>query len=180
MGLKESGQPFLWVLRPDIISSEISTCLPDGFMETCKSQGLVVPWLPQLQVLSHPSIGGFFTHCGWNSVTESIALGVPMLGFPLWTEQYTNCKLMVDEWKIGLRLRGGHRDDKVIHREEISRAIRTLVASEEGKEMKNRIMALRDSARSAMKAGGSSQNNIEAFIEDLKFTVHVGNGSQTN
>ncbi|XP_059077370.1 UDP-glycosyltransferase 86A1-like isoform X1 [Cryptomeria japonica] len=180
MGLKESGQPFLWVLRPDIISSKISTCLPDSFMETCKSQGLVVPWLPQLQVLSHPSIGGFFTHCGWNSVTESIALGVPMLGFPLWTEQYTNCKLMVDEWKIGLRLRGGHRDDKVIHREEISRAIRTLVASEEGKAMKNRIMALRDSARSAMKAGGSSQNNIEAFIEDLKFTVHVGNGSQTN
>ncbi|XP_059077373.1 UDP-glycosyltransferase 86A1-like isoform X2 [Cryptomeria japonica] len=58
MGLKESGQPFLWVLRPDIISSEISICLPDGFMETCKSQGLVVPWLPQLQVASSHIVDG--------------------------------------------------------------------------------------------------------------------------
>ncbi|KAH9310606.1 hypothetical protein KI387_025641 [Taxus chinensis] len=181
MGLKESGQPFLWVLRPDIISSEISDCLPDGFMEeTCKSQGLVVPWVPQLQVLSHPSIGGFFTHCGWNSVIESIAMGVPMLGFPLWSDQYTNCKLMVDEWKVGLRLIGGHGDNKMIHREEISSAIARLVSGEEGKEMKNGVMALRESARSAMNTGGSSEINMEALVEALKPTVHRGKQTPAN
>jgi len=97
MGLKDSGQPFLWVVRPDILASTVSDCLPDGFLDEIGSQGLVVPWCNQLRVLSHPSVAGFITHCGWNSILESIAFGVPMLGFPAWSEQYTNCKLMADK-----------------------------------------------------------------------------------
>lgn len=105
MGLKYSGHPFVWVVRPDIVASTVSDGLPDGFLDEIGSQGLVIPWCNQLRVLSHPSVAGFITHCGWNSMLESIALGVPMLGFPAWSEQYTNCKLMADEWKIGIRLR---------------------------------------------------------------------------
>jgi len=96
-GLKDSGQFFLWALRPDIVSSTVSDCLPHGFLDENKSQGLVVPWCNQLQVLSHPSVGGFITHCGWNSMLESIAFGVPLVGFPFWNDQFTNCKLMADE-----------------------------------------------------------------------------------
>uniref|UniRef100_A0A0C9RVP3 Glycosyltransferase n=1 Tax=Wollemia nobilis TaxID=56998 RepID=A0A0C9RVP3_9CONI len=182
MGLKESGQPFFWVLRPDIVASEVSDFLPPGFMEETAGQGLVVPWSPQLQVLSHTSVGGFLTHCGWNSVAEAIALGVPMLGFPLWTDQYTNCKLLADEWKVGLRLkRGGHGDESVISREEISMAVRELMAGEGGKKMKNRVRALRDSARMAVRKGGSSDKNMEDFVEGLKlsFSFHGVEGKST-
>jgi hypothetical protein len=170
MALKDSGQPFFWVLRPDIVSSTVSDCLPDGFLDEMGSQCLVVPWCNQLQVLSHPSVAGFITHCGWNSMLESISLGVPMIGFPSWSEQYTNCMLMADEWKLGIRLNEGSTqagDNKLIAREDICSAIRKLL-SDEGKEMKKNVQGFRDRARSAMLQGGSSHKNIETFVLCLK------------
>jgi len=168
MGLKDRGQFFLWALRSDIVSSTVSDSLPDGFLDEIKRQGLVVPWCNQLQVLSHPSIVGFITHCGWNSMLESIALGVPMIGFPFWADQFTNCKLMADEWKIGYRFSGGQAGDKgLIVRKDISSAIRKLL-SEEGTEVKKNVEGLRDSARAAVREGGSSDKNIERFVEGLK------------
>eukprot|EP00253_Pinus_taeda_P035026 PITA_35026 len=164
MGLKDSGQFFLWALRPDIVSSTVSDCLPHGFLDEIKGQGLVVPWCNQLQVLSHPSVAGFVTHYGWNSMLESIAGGVPMVGFPFWADQFTNSKLMADEWKIGYRLSGGKG---LILRKEISRTIRKLF-SEEGTEVKKNVEALRDSARTAVRRGGSSDINIDSFLEGLK------------
>jgi len=174
MGLKDSGQPFLWVLRPDIVIASDCAGLPDGFlheMGITGPQGLVVPWCNQLRVLSHPSVGGIITHCGWNSMLESIAHGVPLLGFPVWSEQYTNCVLMADVWKIGLRLRGcsrtGDMNNLIIVREDISKAIKKLF-TDEGKEIEKNVKALRDSARTAILEGGSSQKNIENFVEGLK------------
>lgn len=163
MGLKDSKQPFLWVLRPDIVASTVSDCLPEGFLDVMGSQGLIVPWCNQLQVLSHPSVAGFITHCGWNSVFEGIALGVPLLGFPFWADQFTNCKLMVDEWKIGFRL----GDNKIKERKDISNAIRKLF-TEEGKEIKKNVEALSDGAKIAVRGGGSSDKNLESFVSGLK------------
>eukprot|EP00253_Pinus_taeda_P028533 PITA_28533 len=170
MALKDSGQPFLWVLRPTLASSTVSDSLPDGFLEEMGSQCLVVPWCNQLRVLSHPSVAGFITHCGWNSMLESIALGIPMIGLPSWSEQYTNCKLMADEWKLGFRLKepGSHTGDKKLTtREDICRAVRKLFSDQE-KEIKKNAEWLRDSAKTAMLEGGSSHNNIESFVVGLK------------
>nr|ACN39827.1 unknown [Picea sitchensis] len=169
MGLKDSGQPFLWALRPDIVASTVSDCLPDGFMDEMGSQGLVVPWCNQLQVLSHPSVAGFITHCGWNSMLEGISLGVPMLGFPFWADQFTNCKFMADEWKLGFRVSGGGHagDNKMIDRKVISTAIRKLF-TDEGKEIKKNLAALKDSARAALRGGGSSDKNMDSFVRGLK------------
>ena len=54
--------------------------------------------------LSHPAVGCFFTHCGWNSMVEALSLGVPMVAMPLWTDQTTNAKLIEDLWKVGVRV----------------------------------------------------------------------------
>ncbi|KAH9310623.1 hypothetical protein KI387_025658, partial [Taxus chinensis] len=122
-GLMESEQVFLWVIRPDLVSSEASTdnghILPEGFVEKTKDRGLVVPWSPQLLVLSHPSIGGFFTHGGWNSTMESLTLGIPMMVFPQAIEQHTNRMLIVNQWKNGLRLESC-RGDGIIEGSEIA------------------------------------------------------------
>ncbi|EFJ20351.1 hypothetical protein SELMODRAFT_33343, partial [Selaginella moellendorffii] len=69
-----------------------------------EGQSCTVSWAPQLQVLLHPAVGWFVTHCGWNSTLESICAGVPMLCWPLTAEQNLNCKFIADEWKIGVRL----------------------------------------------------------------------------
>lgn len=169
MGLKDSGHPFLWVVRPDIVASTVSDSLPDGFLDEMGSLGLVVPWCNQLQVLSHPSVAGFITHCGWNSMLEGIALGVPMLGFPCWADQFTNCKFMADEWKLGFSLRGGSHagETKMIERKDISSAIRKLF-SDEGNEIKKNVEGLKESARIAVRGGGSSDRNLDNFVRGLK------------
>ncbi|XP_002974827.2 7-deoxyloganetin glucosyltransferase [Selaginella moellendorffii] len=96
--------PFLWVVRPQLVIGGLDDESFTAFCRSVGDRGRVISWAPQLQVLKHPSTGGFLTHCGWNSMLESISSGVPMLGWPWAGEQNTNCRLMVDEWKIGAEL----------------------------------------------------------------------------
>nr|ADE76226.1 unknown [Picea sitchensis]ADE76673.1 unknown [Picea sitchensis] len=166
MGLKESDYNFIWVLRrPSNECAEVSSMLPYGFLNETKQRGLVVPWCSQLKVLSHPSIGGFFSHCGWNSTLESIAFGLPMLGFPLGIEQFANCKLIADEWKIGLRLRSGDDTNGVIGRNEIAENVRRLM---EGEEMRRAAERLRDVVKMEVRKGGTSDSNLESVADGLK------------
>jgi len=166
IGLKESSYSFIWVLRcPSAEATEVSSMLPDGFLKETKERGLVVTWCSQLKVLSHPSIGGFFSHCGWNSTLESISSGLPILGFPLGVEQHTNCELIANEWKIGLRLGRGEDTDKVIGREEIAENVRRLM---KGEEMRRAAEALRGVVQMEVRKGGTSDNNLESVANGLK------------
>lgn len=65
-GLEASNLPFLWAIRPDLVQGH-SAVLPQDFMERSQGRGFFVTWAPQSNVLSHPSVGGFLTHSGWNS-----------------------------------------------------------------------------------------------------------------
>eukprot|EP01018_Ginkgo_biloba_P017683 Gb_30616 [translate_table: standard] len=170
VGLQQSQEFFVWILRPDIVASNVSDVLPQGFMEDTKDQGLVLPWCPQLEVLSHPCVGGFLTHCGWNSVMESLSFGVPMLGLPLWADQYLNCKLISDEWRIGLKMMM-NSGDGVVRREEIWKGVKMLMKGEEGKEMKRRANILRHMAKGALLKGGSSYENINRFLKEMENRV---------
>ncbi|KAI6693925.1 hypothetical protein NL676_021635 [Syzygium grande] len=70
--------------------------------EELDKRGMIIPWCSQIEVLSHPSIGCFFTHCAWNSTLKSLVCGVPMVAFPQFGEQMMNAKLVEDAWKVGL------------------------------------------------------------------------------
>ena len=74
-GLDLSGQRFLWVLRRPTSylgasssdDGQVSAGLPEGFLDGTRGVGLVVTqWAPQVEILSHGSIGGFLSHCGWS------------------------------------------------------------------------------------------------------------------
>ncbi|GLJ56132.1 hypothetical protein SUGI_1205030 [Cryptomeria japonica] len=175
MGLLHSKRPFLWVLRPDIVSSDVQDILPEGFMEDSKEQGLVVEWVSQLDVLSHSSVGGFLTHCGWNSIVESLWLGVAMLAFPLLTDQYTNCRLIVDEWGVAMNLGQVSRScnrmrSTLVSRQEIAVTIAEFmeIDGQEGKRPRSNVGCVREIMKKAVMNGGSSQNNLEGFVEYLK------------
>lgn len=73
-GLANSEKMFLWIIRPDLVVGEAAV-VPQEFVSKTKERGLLASWCPQEQVLSHPAIGGFLTHCGWTRPSRASATG---------------------------------------------------------------------------------------------------------
>ncbi|MCO5597810.1 hypothetical protein L7F22_051894 [Adiantum nelumboides] len=167
-GLEASGERFLWVIRRNMYNSKASVedILPKGFMERTINRGLVIAWAPQLAVLGHSSVGAFLTHCGWNSVLESLSNGLPMLGFPLMAEQITNLKLIVDDWKVGLPLSQNQGNTQKVERICAQRAITSLMRGKEGLQVRARAREWKQVAENA--SHGSSKNNLQKLVDDLK------------
>jgi len=103
LGLEASGKPFLWVIR--LPSSDEKNPTLEGFYRRTEHQGRIVSgWTDQLAILSHPSVGAFITHCGWNSTLEAISIGVPLICWPLFADQQFNARFIVDEAKVGIEV----------------------------------------------------------------------------
>ncbi|KAD4585976.1 hypothetical protein E3N88_23577 [Mikania micrantha] len=160
-GLANSKQPFLWVVRPGSVKgSEWLEPLPDGFLERiAEGRGYIVKWAPQRKILAHHSIGGFWTHSGWNSTLESVCEGVPMICSPSFGDQLPNARNVSDVWKIGVELRNG------FERGEIESVIKRVMVDEDGLEMKDRIMNLKEKANLCLKKGGSSYSSLEDLVK---------------
>ena len=96
IGLEESGVNFLCVRK--IVEEEKETMEDKGFEERTKERGIIVrEWVNQWEVLKHEAVKGFFSHCGWNSVIESLSCGVPILTYPLMADQSLNARMVVEE-----------------------------------------------------------------------------------
>ncbi|KVI08604.1 linamarin synthase 2-like [Cynara cardunculus var. scolymus] len=166
-GLANSMQPFLWVVRPDVTMGD-SAILPEEFVEETRDRGLMVSWCAQDQVLAHPSVGAFLTHCGWNSTTESIAEGVPLICWPFFSDQQTNCRYSCVEWGIGMEI---NRDVK---REEVEVLVTEMLQGEKGKKMRREAIEWKRKAKEASDVGGSSYKKFQRFIKEALLDVsHV-------
>jgi len=86
--------------------------LPPDFTAAAAGRCHVTAWCPQEQVLRHPAVGCFLTHSGWNSTCEGVAAGVPMVCWPGFSDQYTNCKYACEGWGVGVRLDAEVRRDR--------------------------------------------------------------------
>ncbi|KAF5471858.1 hypothetical protein F2P56_008624 [Juglans regia] len=158
--LSSSGGNFIWVLCPDVVNSDEPDFLTVGFEDDVRGRGLVVTWCHQIDVISHPTVGGFLTHCGWNSILESIWCGVPLLCFPLLTDQFTNRKLVVDGWRIGLNL----CDKKLITREEVAAKINRVMGGKSGDALRMNTKELRnilENALNSIHGHGSSEKKSQ-------------------
>ncbi|KAK4424717.1 UDP-glycosyltransferase 86A1 [Sesamum alatum] len=168
-GLLLSEVYFVWVLRPDITRGNGTDILPEGFEDVVKDKGLIVPWCNQNMVLSNQTIGGFLTHCGWNSILESIWYGVPMICYPIVVDQPTNRKLVVDDWKIGVELCDGEQ----IRREEVACKINILMKGENSIQMRQEIKKVSKKLHDSLDAEGSSHRNFDRFVEDLNAKLYM-------
>nr|AYR16632.1 UDP-glucosyltransferase UGT86J1 [Polygala tenuifolia] len=155
---------FVWVLPPHLVGSDPISFLPAGYEEDIKDKGLIVQWCNQVAVLSHSATGGFLSHCGWNSTLESIWCGIPLLCSPLSYDQTPNRKLIVDAWKIGLNL----CQKKSIRREEAARNIQKLMHGEIADELRSNVSVMRQTMKHATVAGGSTERNLDRFINSVK------------
>jgi UDP-glucoronosyl and UDP-glucosyl transferase len=172
MGLEESRQNFLWVVR-GVDQSE--DWMPEGWEKRVADRGLVVKgWAPQVSILEHAAIGTFLTHCGWNSILEGSAAGVPMLTWPLAFEQFINEKLLVDVIGCAARLwEGGKRSTREAESELVPRTVIAHAVSrfmEPGGDYSSvhcKARELGTVARAAMAEGGSSMDDLNCLISDL-------------
>ncbi|KAL0409941.1 UNVERIFIED_CONTAM: UDP-glycosyltransferase 86A1 [Sesamum latifolium] len=170
-GLLLSEVSFIWAIRPKIVSSidDEENVLPAGFEDNIKDKGLIVPWCNQNAVLSNPAVGGFLTHCGWNSILESMSCGVPMICYPIMYDQPTNRKLVIDDWKIGVNL----CDGVSVNGAEVALKIKQLMSEKTSVGIRNEMMKIRSVLHDALAEEGSSNRNFDQFIQDLRHKMHV-------
>ncbi|GJM86894.1 hypothetical protein PR202_ga02794 [Eleusine coracana subsp. coracana] len=159
-GLARCGRQFLWVIRPDLVSGE-NAMLPEDFVRDTRERGILASWCPQELVLSHPSVGLFLTHCGWNSTLESVCAGVPMLCWPFFAEQPTNCRYVCSNWGIGMEI------DSNVSREEVVRLVCEAMDGERGKVMRAKAAVWEEKAKEAVGEGGSSSKNLDELVKFL-------------
>ncbi|CAA6658835.1 unnamed protein product [Spirodela intermedia] len=154
------NKDFLWIIRPDLVKGD-SAVLPEDFLRETQDRGLLSGWCPQEKVLGHPALGGFLTHSGWNSTLESISSGVPMLCWPFFADQPTNCCFVCGEWGIGMEIDGD------VRREEIQSLVAELMDGEKGNEMRRRAREWKERALDATKPSGTSSMNLDELVRKL-------------
>ncbi|KAI4387308.1 hypothetical protein MLD38_005150 [Melastoma candidum] len=185
-GLDLSGQRFIWVIRPPTSATgvgsylgntdetgDISSVFPAGFLSRVQDVGFLIPlWAPQVDILRHPSVGGFLSHCGWSSALESITNGVPMVAWPLYAEQRMNAALLTEEVGVAVKPKALPTND-TIRREEIKDLVKMIMVEEEGRGIRTKAKEIKESAHRALsKSGGrgysSSYGTLARFTEECK------------
>jgi len=175
-GLQRSEHRFLWVLRgpppagsPYPTDATVEELVPGGFLERTKERGLVWPrWAPQKEILSHPSIGGFVSHGGWNSTLESLWHGVPLVTWPLYAEQHMNAFVLVAALGVAVAMEVDRKRGNFVEAAELERAVRTLMGgSEEGREARAKAAEAKAACRNAVEEGGSSCAALQRLMREI-------------
>lgn len=165
LGLESSGVSFIWVVRfPVGEKLGLDEALPQGFLERVGDRGMIIDgWAPQAKILSHSSVGGFVSHCGWSSILEAITCRVPVIAMPMRLDRPITSRL-VTELGIGIEVR---RDGDVFTREEIAKAIKKVVVEEEGKDMANKVNKLSSEVRE--KRDAEMNVVVKRLVQVLQF-----------
>lgn len=179
LGIEASKRPFIWAIRKGENSEKLRKWVSENqFENRIKGKGVLIwGWAPQVLILSHPSIGGFLTHCGANGIQEGVCSGVPLMTWPLFSDQFINEQLVVKVLKIGVSVGAkwavneGEEDKYGIQvkKEDVRDAIEKLMdeENEESKERRMRVKELAEKARRAVGNGGSSHLNVSSLIKDI-------------
>lgn len=176
-GLEASGVSFLWVVRSpvgfDFKMEFKEEWLPAGFEKRTEGRGLTVRnWGPQPEILDHASVAAFLTHCGWNSVMESLSRGVTLVGWPLAADQFYNAKMLEEEVGVLVELARGpvaHVDPQ-----KVSETVKLVMEGAKGKDMKRRAAELAVKIKEAMSSGdekikkGSFRGKLDDFLNSVK------------
>ncbi|KAM0069462.1 putative flavonol 3-O-glucosyltransferase [Helianthus debilis subsp. tardiflorus] len=178
-GVELGGYRFLWSLRRTPLDQKSwipsdyedpSVVLPEGFLERTRGLGKVIGWAPQVAVLGHDAVGGFVSHCGWNSLLESLWFGVPSAAWPMYAEQQMNAFKMVMELGLAVEIKLDYvkslsnpkANIVFVTAEEIESGIRRVM---EDNEVRRKVKEMSAKSRSAVVEGGSSYASIASLIQ---------------
>lgn len=170
IGLEESGVRFLWARRKVEEEKEVFED-HEGFEERTKERGIVVrEWVNQYEVLKHEAVEGFLSHCGWNSVIESLSCGVPILTYPLMADQSLNARMVVEELRAGMKAVEGTSPAMMkgfVKGKDLKRRVKELMEGEKGREVRKKAMEISEMAKKSMAENGSSWRDLELLIQEM-------------
>ncbi|KAI8526262.1 hypothetical protein RHMOL_Rhmol13G0295000 [Rhododendron molle] len=166
---------FIWVVRPPLgfdITAEFKAkeWLPEGFMQrvvVAQNRGLVVvQWAPQVEILLHESVGAFLTHCGWNSVLESLSRGVPLIGWPMAAEQFFNAKFLEEEVGVCVEVARGVGFE--VRCEDLVEKIEMVMGeSEKGMEMRRKAGEVKKMIEDAVRDDGDFEGSSVVAMDEF-------------
>ncbi|GAA0145526.1 glycosyltransferase [Lithospermum erythrorhizon] len=176
IALERSEQRFLWSIRQERAKdkfgfidgfSNLDEILPHGFLEKTNGRGMICGWAPQVDVLAHQAVGGFVSHCGWNSILESLWHGVPIATWPIYAEQQINAFEMVTNHGLSVELKLDFRSGSsiLVCANEIENALRSLM--DKGNPIRKRVREIKEKSRKTVVNGGSSYGSMGSFIDDI-------------
>lgn len=135
-GLEQSGLPFVWALGKLAGPIDDSDLLPPGFKTRVADRGIVsVGWVPQLEILAHPAVGGVLFHSGWGSIIEALQFGHPLIVMPMIADQRLNARLLVDE---GVCFEVERMEDGSFTREAVAMSLRHVMVDAEGETLRSK------------------------------------------
>lgn len=173
-GLNRAQIRFIWSIReppketldlPGEYKS-LQEILPDGLVDELEGIGKICGWVPQSKILGHEAVGGFVSHCGWNSVLESLWFGVRIAAWPLYAEQQMNAFQLVKELKMAVEIRLEYREGSdLVLAEEFERGLKRLMKGDD--EVRKNIKQTREKSRMAISENGSSYRSLGLLIDKL-------------
>ncbi|CAN6197981.1 unnamed protein product [Urochloa humidicola] len=177
--LERTGVPFVW-------AAGSTAPLPEGFEERVaaaaaggRRRGRVIRgWAPQVAALRHRALGWFVTHCGWNSVLEASAAGVPMLTWPMTADQFVNARLLVDELGAAVPVSWGGLKAAP----DAGEVARVLGAAAGGRcaHVVARAKELAEEASAAVSEGGDSWRELDEMVRELSELASTPAPNQLN
>ncbi|KAJ8770522.1 hypothetical protein K2173_018013 [Erythroxylum novogranatense] len=184
LALERSEHHFLWSLRPpsSIGRSEYSSpdeVLPEGFLDRTANIGKLIGWAPQVSVLAHKAVGGFVSHCGWNSTLESLWFGVPTATFPIYAEQQFNAFRSVKELGLGVEITLDYKRDifgrsittsTTVSADVIEKGIKSVMEGDS--QVRKKVKEMSKKSRRALMEGGSSHSSLGRLIQDVINNYH--------
>ncbi|KAK7400382.1 hypothetical protein VNO78_11588 [Psophocarpus tetragonolobus] len=153
--LEESGFPFLWSLKEGFMG-----VLPNGFVERTRMRGKIVSWAPQTQVLAHDSVGVFFTHCGANSVIESVSSGVPMICRPFFGDQEVAGRVIEDIWEVGMII-----ENRVFTKNALLKSLNLIMVQEQGKRIRDNAFQVKKTVQYAGRPEGQAARDFNTLVQ---------------
>lgn len=100
----------VWTLKPPKTSSSSSNPLPNFDPKFYH----ITPFAPQRAILAHPSTTLFLSHCGASSINEALFHGVPILGLPIYNDQFKYA-LCIENVGVGLKMDKTDFEAKEVH-----------------------------------------------------------------
>lgn len=167
-GLERSGIRFVWVVKVPSTVEQIEEgygLVPEGFEDRVSDRGIVVKgWAPQIAILGHRVVGGFLSHCGWNSVLEAVVAGVGILGWPMEADQFVNAKLLVEDMGVAVRVCEGL--DTVPDPNKLGRVISRIMSGDS--PQKKRAKLMKEEVLRAVSKDGISSKELNELVHALQ------------